>query len=249
MLSVRDNDEESEHNPRVIGIVFHEILELLYNPYINQTLDEHKLLKIIRNIEIVSKKVFLKNKLNFKEGKGLIIFEIIKSAIKKMLKMEIEDILLGAEIEIIELEKKLNCSLELESFGFPINIKGVIDRIDKRNGITRIVDYKTGSFNSTEIKLKNVDCCFESKKTKSMQLLFYSLMFLKNNPECDRLQVGLICMRDISKGLNKLGLKNLEQGYDYNIDKSVISKFEKNLENLITEIFNSKVPFKPNCLG
>ncbi len=74
-------------------------------------------------------------------------------------------------------------------------------------------------------------------------------MFLKNNPECDRLQVGLICMRDISKGLNKLGLKNLEQGYDYNIDKSVISKFEKNLENLITEIFNSKVPFKPNCLG
>ena len=249
LLSVRDNDEESEHNPRVIGIVFHEILELLYNPYINQTLDEHKLLKIIRNIEIVSKKVFLKNKLNFKEGKGLIIFEIIKSAIKKMLKMEIEDILLGAEIEIIELEKKLNCSLELESFGFPINIKGVIDRIDKRNGITRIVDYKTGSFNSTEIKLKNVDCCFESKKTKSMQLLFYSLMFLKNNPECDRLQVGLICMRDISKGLNKLGLKNLEQGYDYNIDKSVISKFEKNLENLITEIFNSKVPFKPNCLG
>ena len=162
--------------------------------------------------------------------------------------MEIEDILLGAEIEIIELEKKLNCSLELESFGFPINIKGVIDRIDKRNGITRIVDYKTGSFNSTEIKLKNVDSCFESKKTKSMQLLFYSLMFLKNNPECDRLQVGLICMRDISKGLNKLGLKNLEQGYDYNIDKSVISKFEKNLENLITEIFNSKVPFKPNCL-
>ncbi|MAV80553.1 MAG: hypothetical protein CMD12_01010, partial [Flavobacteriales bacterium] len=249
LLSVKDNDEESEHNPRVIGIVFHEILELLYNPYINQTLDEHKLLKIIRNIEIVSKKVFLKNKLNFKEGKGLIIFEIIKSAIKKMLKMEIEDILLGAEIEIIELEKKLNCSLELESFGFPINIKGVIDRIDKRNGIIRIVDYKTGSFNSTEIKLKNVDCCFESKKTKSMQLLFYSLMFLKNNPECDRLQVGLICMRDISKGLNKLGLKNLEQGYDYNIDKSVISKFEKNLENLITEIFNSKVPFKPNCLG
>ena len=25
--------------------------------------------------------------------------------------------------------------------------------------------------------------------------------------------------------------------------------FEKNLENLITEIFNSKVPFKPNYLG
>lgn len=96
------------------------------------------------------------------------------------------------------------------------------------------------------MKLKNLECCFESQKTKSMQLLFYSLMFFKNNPKCDRIQVGLICMRDISKGLNKLGLKNLEQGYDYNIDKSVISKFEKNFIKLIRRIFNSKIPFKPN---
>ena len=32
-------------------------------------------------------------------------------------------------------------------------------------------------------------------------------------------------------------------------NKIELSKFEKNLENLITEIFNSKVPFKPNYLG
>ena len=244
--AVRDNDEETDLSPRVIGIVFHEIMELLYSPYVQQTLDEQKVLKIIKNIESVAKKVFLKNKLNFKQGKGLIIFEVIKRAIKNMMKIEIEDILLGAKIEIIELEKKLNCSLEFKSLGFPLTVKGVIDRIDKRNGTIRIIDYKTGSINSAEIKLKNVDSCFVSQKTKSMQLLCYSLMFLKNNPKCERVQAGLICLRDISKGFNKFGLKNLEDGYDYNIDESVISKFEKNLENVIKEIFDSKVPFKPN---
>ena len=41
-------------------------------------------------------------------------------------------------------------------------------------------------------------------KTKSMQLLCYGLMFLKTHKKHKKIQAGLLCFRDVKKGLATL---------------------------------------------
>src|SRR5690606_25489475 len=84
---------------------------------------------------------------------------------------------------IIELENKTDYKHR-----FPIEVKGreqevllygIIDRVDERNGVTRIVDYKTGS--RDEVKFTCLDDLFEQegkKQNKAMvQTLFYTFIY------------------------------------------------------------------------
>ena len=49
------------------------------------------------------------------------------------------------------LEAPLNCEIQLESFDFPIKIAGKVDRIEERDGVIRIVDYKTGKVDAKTV--------------------------------------------------------------------------------------------------
>ena len=242
--NIKDHDDETDLSSRIIGVVFHEILELIYKPYVNKTLDQKNLLKIIQSIDDISKEVFLKNKLDFEIGKELVIFEVIKKSIYSIVKNEIQDVSQGAKIQIIALEKELNCLVDTKKWKFPVKVRGIVDRIDKRNGAIRIIDYKTGAIRSGELNLRDMDSVFDEQKTKSMQLLCYCLMFLKTHKKYKKIQAGLLCLRDIKKGFIKLSLKKQGKVSDFEIVKEEVSSFEKRLKVLISEILNPKTPFK-----
>ena len=242
--NVKIHDDETDLSSRLIGVVFHEILELIYKPYVNKTLNEKNLLKIIESIDDISKEVFLKNKLDFEFGKELIIFEVIKKSIHSIVKNEILDVSKGTKIKIIALEKELNCFLENKKWEFPVKVRGVVDRIDNRNGTIRIIDYKTGAVRSGELILRDMDSVFDEQKTKSMQLLCYGLMFLKTHKKYKKIQAGLLCFRDLKKGLIKLNLKKSGKVSEFDIAKEEILSFEKKLKLLISKILNPKTNFR-----
>ena len=242
--NVKIQDDETDLSSRLIGVVFHEILELIYKPYVNKTLNEKNLLKIIKSIDDISKEVFLKNKLDFEFGKELIIFEVIKKSIHSIVKNEILDVSKGTKIKIIALEKELNCFLENKKWEFPVKVRGVVDRIDNRNGTIRIIDYKTGAVRSGELILRDMDSVFDEQKTKSMQLLCYGLMFLKTHKKYKKIQAGLLCFRDLKKGLIKLNLKKSGKVSEFDIAKEEILSFEKKLKLLISKILNPKTNFR-----
>ena len=93
----------------------------------------------------------------------------------------------------------MECKLRFEEIKVVVSLKGIIDRLDKRNGIIRIIDYKTGLIRPNEVFVKSIESCFGLTHLKCMQLLFYSLMFFKNNKTCKNVHAGLISFRSLCR--------------------------------------------------
>ena len=163
------------------------------------------------------------------KGKTLIIYEVIKNGISTLIKNEIKDIDSGNEIELVALEAKMNCELKIKGLDNPVQLRGVVDRIDIRNGTARIIDYKTGVVRPNEVAIKDIDFCLDVINTKSMQLMCYALMYFKNFPKCDNIEAGLISFRDLRKGFMKFGVRQSGKEMDHLIDKRKVDDFEKNL--------------------
>jgi len=237
--------EEDNINPRAIGAVFHESIEEIYRPLVGKKINKRAMLKAQSVIEEKIKRAFLKNGLNsFKKGKALIVYEVIKNGITTLIKNEIKDIESGNEIELVALEEKMSCKLEIKELGNPVKLRGIVDRIDKRNGSLRIIDYKTGLIRPNEVTINDMNSCFDLANTKSMQLMCYALMYFKNFPKCINVQAGLISLRDLRKGVMKFGVRQIGKDKDHLIDKMKIVEFEKKLKQLIIEIMNPKINFK-----
>ena len=245
LLNIYDNDEKDEINPRTIGLIFHDSLETLYKPLVGKKILKKDILSLLSNTEDKVQESFVKNKIkNFNKGKGLIAFEVVKKAIMTLIKNEIKDIELGNEIEIISLEKRIECDLSFKKLKHPVKIKGIIDRLDKRNGVIRIIDYKTGIIRPNEVSVNEITSCFDLTHLKAMQLLCYALMYFKNHPKTTNIEAGLISFRDLNKGLIKFGTKKSLTKRDYLIDLEKINEFEESVKELILEIMDPNLPFK-----
>lgn len=244
LLNIHDNDDTGKISPRTIGLAFHDSLEALYQPFLNKKIIKNDMVLALSEIKNKVQKAFIKNNIkDYEKGKTLIAFEVVKRAITTLIKNEIKDIELGNEIEIISLEKKIECDLKLEELKHSVKLRGIIDRLDKRNGTVRIIDYKTGLIKPNEVTIKGISSCFDVSHLKSMQLLCYALMYFKNNPECVNLEAGLISFRDLNKGLMKFGIKESSNTLNYRIDSIKINEFEKAIKNLIMEIMDPNHSF------
>tara|TARA_B100001093_G_scaffold197132_2_gene189431 strand:- start:436 stop:3057 length:2622 start_codon:yes stop_codon:yes gene_type:complete len=243
LLDIQDSDEE-QISPRKMGLIFHETLELLYQPFIGQKLDKKKLQKTLKSIDVLIKNAFVKNKLkNIKQGKIMVAFEVVKNSLKNFINMEIKDLEMGNEIILIALEKKMEIPLEILDLKTSIKLKGIVDRIDKRNDIIRIIDYKTGLIKENEVLVKDIASSFNATKTKSMQLLCYALLYLKNNEEHQAVQAGLFSLRNIKQGLLKFGIREGFKTTNLKITNNEAAKFEDCLKKLVCEIMDPDIAF------
>ena len=88
---------------------------------------------------------------------------------------------------------------------FPIKIKGIVDRIDEFDGVTRIIDYKTGKVNATDLKVLNFEEIRTVKYSKAIQILLYAYMYSQNNSlKTDgALEAGIISFKNSGKNLRQ----------------------------------------------
>ena len=91
---------------------------------------------------------------DIKKGRNLLAFEVAKRNVQNFLKLELESIKNGEQIQIIALESKLERVLEHPKLPFPVKIAGNVDRIENRDGKIRIIDYKTGKVDKNDVILK-----------------------------------------------------------------------------------------------
>ena len=224
---------------KIIGLVFHETIEFLYKPFIGKHLEKKALKESLLNTDKVLKLSFVRNNEPFDSGKNLIIFEVIKSALKTFINNEIEDLNNGNGIKIIALEKSIKGALKLNQDS-EVLITGIIDRVDERNGVTRVIDYKTGLVSSSNLTIKDMSLiCKDPLRTKAMQLMCYSWMYFRST-KCEKISAGIISFRNLSKGLMTLKIKNSQSDL---IDNLSIDNFEEELKNLVTKIMDPNVDF------
>ena len=171
----------------------------------------------------------------------MVIYNVLKSTIKKLIQSDINKIKKGIELKIIDIEAKLEMDLITEKSNIKYKLKGTVDRIQSENGNVKIIDYKTGSFETYKLSFSDYQNIIDKKKKEAFQLLCYCLMYSNTNKKLKNLNAGIISFKNLSSGLINLKKPKTE---NYNIDE--LKSFKKVLDNVIEEIFAPSISFSEN---
>ncbi len=239
-----EEEEEVEETvaANTLGTVIHNTLENFYKPLENKTLRQTDLESMFSKIDVEVKRQFeeVYRQAPLAEGKNLIIFEIAKRYVYNFLCMEKGNIT-QHEIKILEIENGKNeCELKIPGLDFPIKLKGKVDRVDQIDGQIRVVDYKTGKVEPSDLKLKNwEELLADYKYSKAFQVLCYSMMIQTDQSP----KAGIISFKNLKKDFMPFIDQSL-QPEENKINADVLASFHTILTRLFTEIFDIEQAFK-----
>jgi len=129
----------------------------------------------------------------------------------------------------------------------PVTLKGKVDRIDEFNGVTRVVDYKSGMVEQTKVEVVNWEDLTTdyNKYSKSFQILCYAYMMHRKNIITLPIEGGIISFKNLNAGFLKFGKKKSSGSRTKNqmISEETLDHFEIELKKLILEICNPDIDF------
>jgi hypothetical protein len=228
------------------GTIVHDTLEDLYTPFIGQYLSEAGLTALKPIIPSLAQKHFSKSYMDgdITRGKNLIAYNVVVRYLENYIDSEITEAK-KHQIKIIALEQKLNVELNIPEIDFPIVLKGKLDRIDEKDGVLRIIDYKTGKVESKNVQIVDwADIITEYDYSKAFQLLCYVLMY-NDKSSIDSIEAGVVSFKNLKAGLLNFATKEKKgnTAKQTSITQETLSLFVIELKKLIFEICNSKIPF------
>ena len=224
------------------GNVIHQSLEVLYRPYVGVYLSLDHTKEMKSRVEQVVHQQFSKEYSDgVIRGKNLIAYKVARQQVLNMLKLE-EKWLNQSEtntVKIIALEQKFECKLQSSLLPYEVVLAGNIDRIEERNGVVRIIDYKTGKVDTRDLIVKDWNLLLDVKYEKAIQLLAYCLM-TQETYATQKVETGIICFKNMAKEFMPLGIKTKEETI---IDAAILEDYTQKIVELIAEILNPDIPF------
>lgn len=234
-------DVEEDIDARNLGIVVHEVLEFLYQPWLGKEVsaEQVKLLKGLVEKELVNS--LKRNKIVQESqqltGRDLVTKEVMEQLIQKVLDLDMAE----APFRIEGLEKEGYEQLIDVGGGLKARLSGTIDRMDAKDEVLRITDYKTGrvEFAKKGRKFKTdeevLQAYFEEPDFKSgFQAYLYAYLVA---PYTDQsLRVGITTMKELNTGTK--WLKGRET-----LSSAEIEEFGQRLEQLVKDIYDPNQPF------
>lgn len=234
----------AEIDSRMFGTILHESLNILYRDFGVSVITAEHITELLKNEALINNaldasfsKVMTGN--TTIEGYNLIVRHVIYKYIRQFLESELR----SAPFSIIALENRFQTVIPLTVNGtdLNLNIGGIIDRVDLKDGMVRILDYKTG-------KVKNrfglMESLFDGNKydrnDAAFQVLLYCLIYDQSHPGA-RLTPGLIFFRQSHEETFSTSIKyGKEPLQDFN---TVKNDFELLLKSGLEELFDITVPF------
>jgi len=176
-------------------------------------------------------------------GEQLIKRKLVIHFLRTLLKLDQE----RAPFEMVALEKKVFENFETETpFGkVTLQIGGIIDRIDKKYGEIRILDYKTGGLPRTPDSLETL---FDSSTDHSayiFQIFLYSIILKRRTPEViiapQILYIHKAAREDYSAAIQIGTYKQKKTVDDIGEYEDT---FRENLNQLLYQLFDSSQNFR-----
>jgi len=250
VLSIKEVEEVEENIAlNTLGTIIHKTLEELYKPYLDTFLmvSDIDFMIALADEEVLKQFKEIYKEGEVKKGKNLLAFEVAKRNVFNFLTAEKAAIVKGDAVKVLHLEKTFSRELKEDRLPFPVLLSGNVDRIEIRNNVLRIIDYKTGKVEQNALRISSWDgLTADIKNEKIIQLLCYAFL-LENDHTMPSMEVGIISFKNMKGGFMPFGFKEGKEVYT-TITPEILEEFKTQIIGLLLEILNSEIPFEEKVL-
>ena len=236
--------EEIQAN--VIGSVIHKILESVLKDRKFNTIKipYQELEEIVMNVFLdqnVTKMDLRKEDILYE--KNHLIFKITIKYINDYFDF-LEKELQQQNIQILDYEKVIETSLLLDDskINQTVRLKGIIDRLDIKQEIITVLDYKTGNVETSDLHIKTIEDLFTGENAIAFQLMFYAYLYYSATRQSP-LKAQVVSFK------NKQKIIPLQIDKQDTITPEILDDFAKRLQNLILEINNPSLLFTQTTIS
>lgn len=255
---LKEVDEISELlDSSAFGRVFHKSMEILYKRFEGKTLETQYFDDELLNRENIEKainrafsqEIFKNNNENSVEleGNNLLISKLLEKYIRQILLIDKKRV----PFQYIASEYRFFVRFPINNGTQLVNLKGFIDRIDEKDGVVRILDYKTGAGTNEFASIEQIFDQKDEKRPKyALQTFFYGTLFDKKS-ETQQIQTGIFFLRELFKDdFTTQMFQRIDKKSGIAVDD--ISEYKQEflscLAVCLEEIFNPDIPFEQTSL-
>jgi len=244
------NEVEEDIDARVMGNFLHKVMELFYKKNLEKKSGKEitqsdfesidKVVEELIEVAFIAEYNLEPGKKVEYEGQRLVVKEVVKRFTKQILdkdKLYAPFTIEGIELGGLTHHVKIN-----QSPGYVV-LGGNIDRVDRKDNLIRIIDYKTGKDKLDFDSLESLFIPSEKRNKAAFQTLVYALLYRTNisYSNATKLVPGL---------LNRINLFDESGSFGLRMNKEwvtdalpLLPEFESHLKKLLEEIFNPEEKF------
>ena len=246
---IREADEvEEDLDARILGNFLHEVMEMLYNDIVtrkgNRRIEPIDLERVETDIDKLIDRVFIKAyRLDPEQpvdyaGQRVVVREVVRRFAHRIVENDLK-----YSPFVIEATEQAGFvhRVKLAGTNRSVIVSGKIDRIDRKEDVIRIIDYKTGK---DQLDFDSVESLFvrDAKRNKAaFQTLLYALLYHVNMPGSSKIVPGLINRINVFDKEFQFGLK---LNKDYITDaRDLFEEFNSRLTEVLHELYVSDTAF------
>jgi hypothetical protein len=239
---IDDKSLEEEIQVNVVGSIIHATLDYFYKLF------GHDVISLALFDEMYNKhfkECYNKSLIDNDFANGLpdtgfnyLNKTVIDGMLKSFVMEERKFLKNGNQLSIISTETKIEKEIDYQ--GHKVVLHGIADRIDKVGNEIRVIDYKTGTVHSNDVKINDKVVGITSMAEKSIQLMVYKYLYLHNNPNVDPelIKPAIVGFQTLSHGLY-----NLEISDNHELSQSFEDTCTQYFNDFLAELFNKDIPF------
>ncbi len=246
LLKLHVPEEPEETIPmHTFGHMLHKVLEETYMHFLNapgkavtaeylEQAKEQTSQMVVRYLK-ENKKEYSPQML--KQGRNKLMTDLATDLLKRFFASEAR-MVKNIPLEVVSLEEKMTHQETIA--GCQVAFNGLADRIDRKNGTLRIMDYKTGNVQNADLSQSNAFECLEDLKTGELiQVLFYDWLYgeVNNNDQPREGGIFLLTKPEVNSIFFKY---DKQQG----ITPQIRQRFKKALMQQVEKLLDPQMTFK-----
>jgi len=239
-LKIKEPSQYSDViDPLGIGLITHHCLQELYKPFVGKIIDAaaiHSMRDRVKS-KVSESSHFYYPGLDISRGRPYLESQVLIELLHQILSAQSDE----APYHLNAIEKEFQGRFRLKG-GSEFLITGIFDRIDQTDSTWRIVDYKSGQVDSSDVKTDKMPTRFDiddpfNHKNIAWQLLIYQWLFCKQTRlAANEVDCAVLSLRSPQSGFMYLSPTESSE--------AVLSDFSILLEDFFTTLNDPAYIFK-----